>query len=263
MFRKRNTDIGSAETLTVGDCLRRRREEMGISLKEIGLRLGVKIEYLESLENGEYENLPPQVYVRGFLKSYASLLGIDAVQAVKMYNREVTFMERDLLEDKKEKKEKIRLRSFIVITPKLVTVFLSVAIFSVLFYYLYHQINSFNSKPYLFIESPSGDAIVNEKDLLVSGYTEKGAVLRINGQEIGIDSSGYFKQIIVLSEGKNFLVIESVNRFNKNDRREFNIIYEKTDNSDAKIQEVLPNESVLDKVKNEPGGAVEILEEKD
>lgn len=260
MFKKRNIDVGTVETLTVGDCLKRRREEMGISIREIGLRLGVKTEYLESLENGNYENLPPQVYVRGFLKSYASLLGVDAIQAVKMYNREVTFLERDFLKERSDKKERINLRSLIVVTPKIVTIFFSLIVFSVLFYYLYHQINSFNSKPYLFVESPSGDAVVAEKDLVVSGYTEKGALLKINGQEIGTNSDGYFNQSVVLSEGKNLLIIESTNRFNKIDKKAFNIIYEKPQDGGGVIQEITPVESPsgLKKKENAP---IEVLSE--
>jgi transcriptional regulator with XRE-family HTH domain len=261
MFRKKSIDSRISETLTVGDCLRRKREELGYSIKEIGARLGIKFEYLESLENGDYENLPPQVYVRGFLKSYANFLEIDSNQAIKIYNREVTFLERDFLKDKDSKKERMSLRSFVVITPKLITLFFSLLIFSVLFYYLYHQINSFNSKPYLFLENPAGDAIVAEKDLHVNGHTEKGAVLKINGQEIGIDANGSFDQNIVLAEGRNILIIESKNRFNKTDRREINIIYEKPEEKESVIQEITEEDIGTEDVKVENEKQLKVLSE--
>jgi transcriptional regulator with XRE-family HTH domain len=261
MFRKKSIDSRGAETLTVGDCLRRKREELGYSIKEIGIRLGIKVDYLESLENGEYENLPPQVYVRGFLKSYANFLGVDSNQATKIYNREVTFLERDFLKDNNPKKEKLRLRSFVVITPKLITLFFSLLIFSVLFYYLYHQINSFNSKPYLFLENPAGDAIVVENIFRVNGYTEKGAILKINGQEVVVDASGYFDQNIVLAEGRNILIIESKNRFNKLDKREINIIYEKPKEEDSVIQEVIEEDEIIDVNEEGTGKQLKVLSE--
>lgn len=261
MFRKKSIDSRISETLTVGDCLRRKREELGYSVKEAGARLGIKVEYLESLENGDYENLPPQVYVRGFLKSYANFLDIDSNQAIKIYNREVTFLERDFLKEKDPKKERVRLRSLVVITPKLITLFLSLLVFSVLFYYLYHQINSFNSKPYLFLENPAGDSIVTDRYFRINGSTEKGAVLKINGQEVGIDASGYFDQNIVLAEGRNVIIIESKNRFNKTERREFNIIYEGSKEEKGAISEIIEEEIDVGEVQNETKKRTEILAE--
>ena len=34
---------------------------------------------------GEYENLPPDVYARGFVKRYASFLGLDSERIVFLY----------------------------------------------------------------------------------------------------------------------------------------------------------------------------------
>jgi len=46
------------------------------------------VKYLEYLENGQYEKLPAEVYVRGFLRSYARYLNIDEQALVKLYERE-------------------------------------------------------------------------------------------------------------------------------------------------------------------------------
>lgn len=226
MFKRRQ-DRGAAETITVGDCLKRRREEAGLTLRELGAELGIREDYLRFLEDGNYKELPPQVYVRGFIRSYSRLMGVDGGQLTKIYNREMAFLGESEGYRPKRKPRQHKLSDYLVVTPKVLTLAASVLVLGVLGYYFFHQISSFNSKPYLFVESPSADEVVKEKDLWVKGRTEEDAILRINGQEIGVDSGGNFIQKVSLSEGRNTLMIEALNRFNRADRRSINIVYDK------------------------------------
>jgi cytoskeletal protein RodZ len=105
MFKKRFQSKEIGETITAGDCLRRGREEAGLSLRQVSGELGIKEDYLENLENGNYHELPPQVYVRGFIKSYASFLRIDASQLIKIYNREMAYLGED---DRLRRQERCR-----------------------------------------------------------------------------------------------------------------------------------------------------------
>jgi cytoskeletal protein RodZ len=229
MFKRRFQPKETVETITAGYCLRRRRDEVQLSLKEIGQRLGIKEEYLLDLENGNYRDLPPQVYVRGFIKSYAGLLGIDSGQLIKIYNREMSFLNEEEAEGQKDESAgvgRFSLKEYLVITPKILTLAMSLLVVGALGYYFYHQVNSFNSKPYLYVDSPASDEVVKEKDLTVKGMTEKDVILKINGQEVNVGGDGSFSQKIALSSGRNLLLIEARNRFNKIEQREMNIIYE-------------------------------------
>jgi len=189
--------------------------------------VSIRYDYLESLEKGDYSVLPPAVYVRGFIRSYAGFLGMDAQQLVRIYNHELSYMLED---DKKVKQKKQKddsgWKARLSITPHILTLACSFCVIAVLGYYFMHQINSFNSKPYLFIESPSANGVVREKELWISGNTEEDAVLRINGQEISVGAGGNFKEKVTLAEGRNTLVVEAENRFSRIERREINIIYE-------------------------------------
>lgn len=236
MFKKKFHNQEVAEIITAGDCLRRKREESNLSLKKISDELGIRNEYLDNLEKGNYKDLPPQVYVRGFIKSYAGYLGIDGGQLVKIYNREMSFLQRDNGEEK-ENSSKAKFIDYLVVTPKLITIAISLFVVIMLGYYFLHQINSFNSKPYLSVESPVSDQIVKEKDFMVSGKTEADAILKVNGQDISVNGDGVFSQKISLSEGRNTLVIEAWNRFNKSEKKEFNIVYEKPIMENADIKE--------------------------
>lgn len=240
MFKKRFQTRPIVETITAGDCLRRRREDLHLPLKELSKELGIRYDYLDGLEGGRYHELPPQVYVRGFIKSYANRLGIDAGQLIKMYNRETSFLSDEELKDKikKGKVDKPGWKDYLAVTPRLLTFLGSFVIVLVLGYYFSHQINSFNSKPYLFIASPSADEVVKENELWVNGNTEKDAILKINGQEISVGADGGFNQKITLAEGRNVLVVEAKNRFNKTDRREINIVYEKPQENQFAVEEI-------------------------
>jgi flagellar biosynthesis protein FlhG len=63
-----------------GAHLRRRRELKGLSLSELALR--TRIPSLESIENENFAQLPPEPYVRGFVLQYARALEIRDAEAL-------------------------------------------------------------------------------------------------------------------------------------------------------------------------------------
>ncbi len=68
---------GIPEDTSLGSLLRRSREERHIDLDEAVSTTRIRRNYLEALENEEWSKLPSQVFVKGFLRSYAELLGLD------------------------------------------------------------------------------------------------------------------------------------------------------------------------------------------
>ncbi len=61
----------------IGGVLRRERELRGISLEEIARSTRIPLRSLQALEDDRWEELPGEVFTRGFLKSYAESLGLD------------------------------------------------------------------------------------------------------------------------------------------------------------------------------------------
>jgi len=62
---------------TPGCILRRVREELGLDEKHIADRLHITVHYVKAIENDRYEKLPGLVFAKGYLKSYANIVGID------------------------------------------------------------------------------------------------------------------------------------------------------------------------------------------
>lgn len=71
------------ESKQLGDLLKKRREEMNISLKEAENATSIRVNYLLSIEEGKPEKLISPVYAEGFIKQYASFLGLDGEQVIK------------------------------------------------------------------------------------------------------------------------------------------------------------------------------------
>ncbi|QRN83969.1 DUF4115 domain-containing protein [Chloroflexota bacterium] len=64
-------------TQTLGQQLKAIRQSRGIQLEEIAEITHIRLNYLEAIEEGDVENLPSPVQMRGFLRLYADTLGVE------------------------------------------------------------------------------------------------------------------------------------------------------------------------------------------
>jgi cytoskeleton protein RodZ len=71
----------------IGETLREARMAAGIQLDDAERTIRIRVRYLDALENEEWDVLPGDAYVRGFLHTYADFLGLDGVALVDEYNR--------------------------------------------------------------------------------------------------------------------------------------------------------------------------------
>ncbi len=69
-----------------GAWLRAEREAKGISLEEIARVTKIQIRALERLEDAQFDDLPADVFVRGFIRNYARVVGLDADAALSRYD---------------------------------------------------------------------------------------------------------------------------------------------------------------------------------
>ena len=60
----------------LGTTLRTEREQRGLSLDDVAQRLRISLHVLQSLEDGDAKALPHKAYAKGFIRSYATLLGL-------------------------------------------------------------------------------------------------------------------------------------------------------------------------------------------
>jgi len=73
----------------LGEYLRKHREEANLSLKEISLITRIRCEYLKALENEEFEKIPGEVFVKGYIREFLKTLSIEPSEAVRLYNEQM------------------------------------------------------------------------------------------------------------------------------------------------------------------------------
>jgi cytoskeleton protein RodZ len=61
----------------IGAVLEKARRERGLSLRDVEDATKIRTRYLEGLEREDFSVLPDEVYVQGFLKTYANFLGLN------------------------------------------------------------------------------------------------------------------------------------------------------------------------------------------
>ncbi len=203
------------ESLTLGEKLKKLRQQYRMSYAEIAKATRIQAKYLEYLENGEYGKLPAEVYVRGFLKSYARHLGLDDDAFLKLYDKERNI--RENLGREQAVPERIRypvLNTWIV-TPRTAIIVLLAFILGGTFLYLFSEFRSFVAEPRLAILDPPAGATIDGAETLLRGKTDPGASVTLNGDPVFISSDGSFEEQLVLQPGLNRITVRATNRFDK------------------------------------------------
>ncbi len=85
-----------SSALELGRLLAEKRNQMDMSLEEVAARLKLAPEKVRALEKGDYKGLPELVYVRGFLRNYARLVGMDTAELNRYLERAAPVAKQDI-----------------------------------------------------------------------------------------------------------------------------------------------------------------------
>jgi cytoskeletal protein RodZ len=92
-LRQVNSERDGTPPKRLGYILREARAAKGLELSDVAEVTNVRKEYLKALEDGQYDELPEDVYARNFVRLYAQAIGLDHDALIATYieerNREV------------------------------------------------------------------------------------------------------------------------------------------------------------------------------
>ncbi len=77
-----------SERLRIGASLEEARSRRGLSIQDAAERTKIRAKYLAALEAEDWAALPSSAYAKGFLRTYARTLGLDADGLVDAFRRE-------------------------------------------------------------------------------------------------------------------------------------------------------------------------------
>lgn len=192
----------------LGEQLRAAREEAGFALEMVAHRLKIRVAYLQALEASHYDVLPSEVFIRGFLKSYARFLHLSEKRVLHLYEGESRlYRKRSLAKRDKHLFTMKRRPSFVF--ARIARVFAAGAFVFAIVFYLGFEVASTFAPPVLHITSPSDNLVTRERAVTVTGTTTPESEVMLNGKLVSVDDTGSFVESVILHDGLNTLEITS------------------------------------------------------
>ncbi len=194
----------------VGQRLHEERLQRKLSLDDIAAATKIKAQFLQAIETGDYQKLPSPAYAQGFVRNYATYLGLPRTEITALFRRE--FDEKKaykVLPDSLTQTDEFPLKRIKVQQSLIVVSILFVLVASyLLFQYRYAFIS-----PSLAVYSPKPDA--NSREVSISGKADSNAIVSVNNEPVSLNSSGEFTKKITLFPGKTKISVRAKNRFGK------------------------------------------------
>ncbi|MCG7851031.1 MAG: helix-turn-helix domain-containing protein, partial [Methanosarcinaceae archaeon] len=77
-----------------GDDLKKLRKAVGVKIQEIQYITKISASILRAIEENRFEELPPDIYLRGFLRSYAKILQINPQKVIDGYSKTISLAKK-------------------------------------------------------------------------------------------------------------------------------------------------------------------------
>lgn len=84
----------------IGDLLKRTRQAKGLTIDDVQEATKIRARYLEAMEEGRFDVLPGEVYVKGFLRNYADFVGLSGDEVVAQYKAKLARLQAEKVEEK-------------------------------------------------------------------------------------------------------------------------------------------------------------------
>ena len=185
----------------IGGIFSSARKSKRISVKKASEDLLINRENLEAIEASDWQSLPEPPFAQGFVRSYAEYLSLDVEHTLALFRREYDELKYQ------GKNTAFSAKKRFYLTPARFASFLTIVVILIFIGYLVLQYLSVLSAPKLEVVSPADDLTTSIPVVAISGRTESGATVAVNGEFIAVNQGGEFSHQLVLAEGRNEIEI--------------------------------------------------------
>ena len=130
---------------TAGEILKQTRKKKRISLKRAAKETKIHFQYLQALEEDNYQKLPSLTSAKGFLKNYAEFLGLSSIKIMALFRRDFAGDKAGKLLSRQKAKPLTGLK---LTKPQLTTIVAILVLGALFLAYLVWQYLSLASAPY-------------------------------------------------------------------------------------------------------------------
>lgn len=202
----------------VSEYLKEERLKKGLTLENIEEETNIKKEFLEAIEEGKFKNLPSQSYALGFVKNYASFLGLPEGKTAAFFRREVESESFEIVPNYRRNQHKFK-GNFFLRPQGIFTLLLVTAVLG----YILFQYSSLLFGPSLLVISPREGQIFSQNVVEVKGKTNIYDTVQIEGEEVYVGYDGSFKKSLYIYSGDKKIKIVAKNRVGKTTEKEVTI----------------------------------------
>lgn len=213
---------------TVGEIVRTKRLEKGLSLGDVEAATKIRKKFLEAIEENDYHILPSVAYAKGFVKNYSDFLGLPTRDVLAFFRRQTLEIPKSSLLPASA--DASLRHTFFRLTPARFLAFLLGALTFLFLSYFVLQYQRIKEPPTLVLDSPKEALKTTERRIDVMGMTETDATVLINGVSVLVRQDGKFFDQVSLVWGVNKIIVTATSRFGKENTIERQItVVEKAD----------------------------------
>ncbi len=192
---------GEPQDWNFGQFLRERMKHYNLSLKRLSELSNVSVPHLENFLAGDWDELPPAPYLRGYLLSLSKVLQFDP---------EIWWLHFKKTDELKISgaQDNLPRNRFALRTGRKYGWLIAVAVILALYFGI--RFAKIFGRPILIIQNPSEAIVrVSQSPLTISGTVQGGDQLLINSEDANIGPSGDWQKDILLQPGLNTLEVSA------------------------------------------------------
>jgi len=198
----------------LGDYLRKKRLDLGKTIKRASQDLNIPIKYLEALENDQPELLPGRDYFEKYLSVYIEYLKIKPAEIEPLQSKIKPIKSRqDIKKQEPVAWSEYWVRAVIILITLVLIIFLVM------------KINAIFQPSDLKIFSPADGLITIDRQLEVKGQSTPEADVVINNKAVLVDQTGNFSTFIDLQKGLNLIKITAKKRYSRASEAEIRVLF--------------------------------------
>ena len=184
----------------VGEVLKEQRQKKNLTVETLADRTKIQPKFIIALENNSFELLPSAPFVKGFIRSYATVLGLDPTTILALLRRDFKTTDRGEIIPRTYLKPLSRKQNWI--TPRVTAIVATSIVSLVILSYGAFQWWKLSQPPPLAIISPIEGSTV-EKNIVVKGRTMVDAIVFVDAKPVALTQTGEFETTVFANDNGN------------------------------------------------------------
>jgi cytoskeleton protein RodZ len=201
----------------VGEMLQLARERKGVDLYRAERDTKIRLRYLSALEDGAYDELPPPVYTKGFLRNYAIYLALDPDEILERWRDEMDALRASERLSVAPPPQPIAAPGRrITLTPGMLVAGLVVLVIAAFVGYLVLQLLRYAEVTPVALTQPANVfSTIDAEQTVLKGSSGPGAVITVRGPGDALynataDEDGEWSEEVDLARGRNDFTITAL-----------------------------------------------------